>query len=189
MARLEKAIGRWDDAYIAVGSLVPGNDMYNALHAFRRMDDFSTEGSCPRCRSQLSMSRYSDPSRAEPQRIAAQCWQCGPIQESAHPGPALATTVSGIHEPGGTIRPRLSVRAASAEQNRPGRLAVILQDRLTEQSLAVFRAECTLATLPEISVAIPADTRSDLHVLWAVWVSEMTVAFAATRTPVTRPIH
>jgi len=189
MARLEKAIGRWDDAYLAVGGLVAGNDIYHALHAFRRMDDFRTEGSCPRCGSRLSLSRYSDPSQDEPARIAAKCWQCGPIQESAHQGPALATEVSGIHEPGGTIRPRLTVRAASDEQNRPGRLAVILQDRLTEQSLAVFRAECTLATLPEISVTIPTDTRSDLHVLWAVWVSEMTVAFAATRAPVTRPVH
>jgi hypothetical protein len=189
LARLTKAIERWDDTYLKVCRLVPINDMYDALHAFRRLDDFRIEGSCPRCGSQLSMSRYTDPSRAEPQRIAAKCWQCGPIQESAHSGPALATTVSGIHEPGGTIRPRLSVRAAPDEQNRPGRLAVILQDRLTNRTLADFRADCTLATLPEASMTIPADTRSDLHFLWAVWVSEMTIAFAATRTPVTRPVQ
>jgi hypothetical protein len=189
LERLEQAIERWDAACIEVCGLVPGNDMYNALHAFRRVDAVSTEGSCPRCGSQLATTRYSDPSRADPQRIAVSCWQCGPIQESAHPGPALAITVSGIHEPGGTMRPRLSVRAAPDEQKRPGRLAVVLQDRLTDQHLAVFRAQCTLATLPEVSMIIPAESRSDLHFLWAVWVSEMTAAFAQTRTPVIRPIH
>jgi hypothetical protein len=186
MARLDTAIGRWDDAYIEVASLVPGNDMYGALHAFHRLDEFSTEGPCPRCGSQLSMSRYSDPSRTGSQRIAAKCWQCGPMRESADPGPALTTTASDVHEPGGTIRLRLSVRATADEQNRPGRLAVILTDRLTEQNLAVVRAECTLATLPEISVAIPADGRSDLQILWAVWASELTVAFAGTRARVIR---
>jgi hypothetical protein len=189
MERLEKAVERWDETYIEVCGLVPGIDMYNALHAFRQLDEFSTEGSCPRCGSRLSASRYGDPSHADPQRIAVSCWQCGPVQESTQLGPALAITVSGTHEPGGTIRPRLSVRAAPGEQNRPGRLAIVLQDRVTNRNIAVLRAHCTLATLPEVSMVIPAETRSDLHFLWAVWASEMTVAFAHTRTPVIRPIH
>ncbi len=189
MARLEKAVGRWGEAYLAVGGLVPGNDMFNALHAGHRVDDFRTEGCCPRCGSLLSMFRYSDPSRAGSTRVAAKCWQCGPIQESADPGPVLATTVSGVHQPGDTIRPLLSVDASPDERNRPGRLAVVLQDRLTEQSLAVFRADCSLATLPEVTLTVPTDTRSDLHVLWAVWVSAATVAFAGTRTPITRAVR
>ena len=188
LERLDKAIARWDDSFVAAASLVTAIDMYGALHAFARLDGFSTEGSCPRCGSQLSISRYGDPEGAGPQRVAVACWQCGPVRESARPGPEPAIAVSGTFEPGATIRPRLSVRAAPEDRDRIGHLAVVLVDRLSEEVLAVHRAECTLATLSEISLPIPADTRSDLHFLWAVWVSGLTVAFAATRVPVTRLI-
>lgn len=189
MARLDKAIERWDDAFLAIIHFMPVLDLYSALHAFHRVDDFRTEGPCPECGAQLSVSRYSDPSQAGSPRIAVKCWLCGPIRESAHPGPALAITDGGIHEPGGTVRPRLSARADSDEQHRKGHLAVLVTDHLTEENHAVFRGECTLSAFPEIALEIPPDIRSDLHCLWLVWVSEMTVTFAGGRTLVTRTIH
>lgn len=189
MARLEKAISRWDDAFIAAGSLVPGNDMYSALHAFCRLDSTATGDSCWRCGSEVDVFHYSDPELAGRQRVAAKCWQCGPMQESAHTGPELAIAVSGLSEPGAPIRPRLSARASPGGQDRVGRLAVILNDRLSEQVIAAYQAECSLSDLPEISLTIPADARSDLQFLWAVWVNELTVAFTATRVPVTRVVQ
>ncbi len=189
MARLDKAIGRWDGAFVAVARLVPGNDLYAALHAYHRLDSFDTEGSCPRCGSEVSISRYSDPELVETQRIAIKCWLCGPIQESAQKGPELTISVSGGYEPGAPIEPRLTVRAAPEGQDRAGHLAVVLHDRLSEEILSVFQAECTLSEAPGILLTIPADARSDLQVLWAAWISELTVAFTAARVPVARVVH
>ncbi|HEU5269786.1 MAG TPA: hypothetical protein VFU36_07670 [Jatrophihabitans sp.] len=189
MERLEKAIRRWDEAFLEAGGFVTGNDLYSALHAFHRLDGVAAEGSCPRCGSALSVFRYRDPELAERQRVATKCWQCGPMRESALTGPDLAIAVSGVYEPGAPLQPRLSVRALPEGRHGSGRLAVTLQDRLDEQVLSVHQAECSLAELPEISLTIPADARSDLHILWAVWVSELTVAFTATRVPVTRVVQ
>jgi hypothetical protein len=189
MARLEKAIRRWDEAFVVAAGLVPGNDMYAALHAYYRLDSSATEGSCRRCGSEVSVYRYHDPELADWQRVAVRCWQCGPLQESARTGPELAIAVSDVGEPGAPIRPRLSVRASPSEQDRAGRLAVVLTDRLTERPLAGYEAECRLTELPEISLTIPADAHSDLQILWAVWVSELTVTFTSTRVPVTRLVQ
>ncbi|BCJ76664.1 hypothetical protein CS0771_62080 [Catellatospora sp. IY07-71] len=189
MSRLDKAVGRWDEAFAAAAGLVPGNDMYLALHAFHRLDSHGVEGSCPRCGSELGVFRYSDPELEQWQRIAGKCWQCGPIRESAQSGPELSISVSGTYEPGASMRPRLTVRAAPEWQDRAGQLVVVLHDRLTEEVLSAFTAGCTLAGLPDILLETPGKGRSDLQIVWAVWVSGMTVSFTATRVPVTRTIH
>ncbi|GAA1647181.1 hypothetical protein ACFQY4_16125 [Catellatospora bangladeshensis] len=189
MTRLDKAIGRWDEAFAAAAALVPGNDMYLALHAFHRLDSHGLEGSCPRCGSELGVFRYTDPELAHWQRIAAKCWQCGPIREAAQSGPDLSIAVSGTYEPGASMRPRLTARAAPEWQDRAGHLVVVLHDRLTEEVLSTFQAECTLAELPDIVLETAAKGRSDLQIVWAVWVSGMTVSFTATRVPVTRTIY
>lgn len=66
---------------------------------------------------------------------------------------------------------------------------MILNDRLTDQVVATFHAECTLADLPEPTLTIPEDVRSDLHPLWAVWVDQVTVTFAGTRLGVVRTVE
>jgi hypothetical protein len=189
MARLDQAVRRWDEAFIKAASLVGGNEMYAALHAFHRLNGAGAESSCARCGSRLESFYYSDPELADRSRVAAECWLCGPVQESAETGPHLAIAVSGMLVPSAQVQPRLSVRNLQGAQDPAGRLAVILNDRPSKQVLAAYHAECSLADLPALNLTIPADARTDLHVLWAVWVSDLMVAFAATRLPVIRVVQ
>ncbi|WP_147996321.1 hypothetical protein [Streptomyces sp. uw30] len=188
-ARLERAVRRWDEAFAATAMLAVGNDVYAALHTFLRLDDARAEGACARCGSRIQVFEYDDPDSAGGQRVAAECWLCGPMRESAGTGPVLAITASGLHAPGDVVRPALSVRGTSGEPDGTGHLAVILNDRVTDRVLATFHAECTLADLPEPMLTIPEDTHSDLHVLWAVWVGQVTVTFAGTRLGVVRTVE
>jgi hypothetical protein len=188
-ARLDRAVRRWDEAFAATAMLAVGNDVYAALHSCLRLDDARAEGTCARCGSRIQVFEYDDPDSADGRRVAAECWLCGPVRESAGTGPVLAITASGLHAPGGVVRPALSVRGTSGEPDRTGHLAVILNDRVTDQVLATFHAECTLAELPEPMLTIPEDVHSDLHMLWAVWVGQVTVAFAGTRLGVVRTVE
>ncbi|MDE0777773.1 MAG: hypothetical protein OSB43_15970 [Nocardioides sp.] len=189
MTRLGTALRRWDEAFVAAGRLVPGNDMFTALHSVHRLTDVVTEGTCPRCESGLSVFHHADPELAEVRRVAVRCWLCGPLRETSEGSVGLAVSVSGTFEPGAVVEPRLTITGGTAGRHRAGILSVVLHDRLTEEVLAETQAACTLAELPGVTLSVPAGTRSDLHVLWAMWVSEATVAFAATRVAVTRVAH
>lgn len=188
-ARLDRAVRRWDEAFLATAKLAAGNDVYAALHTYLRLSDARVEGACTRCGSRIQVFEYDDSESAGGRRVAAECWLCGPVRESAGAGPVMAIAASGLHSPGGVVRPVLSVRGTSGEPDRPGHLAVILNDRLTDRVLATFHAECTLADLPEPTLTIPEDTQSDLHALWAVWVGQVTVTFAGTRLGVVRTVE
>lgn len=190
--RLDRAVRRWDEAFVATAMLAAGNDMYAALHTYHRLSDARVEGTCARCGSRIQVFEYEDPELAGQRRVAAECWLCGPVRESAKAGPQLAITASGLHAPGSVLRPALSVLSgpeAPGERDRPGHLAVILNDRLTDEVVATFHAEGTLADLPESTLTIPEDIRSDLHALWAVWVDQVTVTFAGTRLGVVRTVE
>ncbi len=160
--------------------------MYYALHTYHQLDSVNIDGSCARCGSRIQVLCYSDPELTTRLRIASECWLCGPVRESADTGPDLTITSSGMHAPGALIRPGLSVRNLPSAETRTGYLTVVLNDRQNNKIFASDRAECTLTDIPELAVTIPADARSDLHVLWALWVSDLSVAFAATRLAVIR---
>lgn len=189
--RLDRAVRRWDKAFAATAMAAGGNDMYAALHAYHRLSDVRAEGTCARCGSRLQVFAYEDPESAGRRRVAAECWLCGPVRESAGTGPELAIAVDGLYAPGSVVRPMLSTRpgpSPSAEPDRTGHLAVILNDRLTDEVVTTFHAEGTLADLPEPELTIPDDVRSDLHALWAVWVDRVGVVFAGTRLGVVRTV-
>jgi hypothetical protein len=185
-ARLDRAVRRWDEAFVTTAKLAVGNDVYAALHAGLRLDDSRAEGTCVRCGSRIQVFEYDDPESAGGRRVAAECWLCGPVRQAAGAGPVLAITANGWHAPGDVVRPALSVRGPSGEPDQTGHLAVVLNDRVTDRVLATFDAECTLADLPEPTLTIPEDVHSDLHALWAVWVGQVTVTFAGTRLGVVR---
>lgn len=186
MARLDRAVGRWDEAFIAAAALFNGGDMYSALHAFHRLDSATAHGSCDRCGSRIQVFSYSDPELTGRSRLARECWLCGPISETTDTGPRLKIIVNGLHTPGAVIQPRLSVQTLTDVPDKPGRLAVVVNDRPSDKVLVTHQAAGRLGELADISMMIPAPTRSDLHVLWAAWVSELTVTFAATRLAITR---
>ncbi len=186
MTRLHRAVGRWDDAFIAAAAMFGGNDMYSALHAFHRLDGAGAEGACDRCGSRIQVFTYSDPELTGQRRLARECWLCGPVSEAAGTGPRLKITADGLHRPGAVIRPCLSLQNRADLPDRPGQLAVVVNDRPSDKVLAAHQAAGRLDDLADFSLTIPAAARSDLHVLWAAWVSELTVCFAATRLAVTR---
>jgi hypothetical protein len=186
VARLDRAIGRWDSAFIAAASLFSGNDMYSALHEFHSLVSAGSKGSCGRCGSRIERFRYLDPEQADVQRIAAECWRCGPVLEAPGTGPQLSIVEDALHQPGARARPRLSVVDLSGSPVTEGHLAVVLNDRPGDQVLAAHQVAGSLADLLDVTITVPAGARSDLHVLWAVWASELTVTFAATRLAVVR---
>lgn len=186
VAQLDRAIGRWDSAFIAAASLFSGNDVYSALHEFHSLVSARSEGSCERCGSRIQRFGYRDPEQPDVQRMAAECWLCGPLLQAPGTGPRLSIVEDGLHPPGALVRPRLSVRDLSGQQATEGQLAVVLNDRPGDQVLAAHHAAGSLANLLDVTITVPADARSDLHVLWAVWVSGLTVTFGATRLAVAR---
>ena len=119
-------------------------------------------------------------------RIARECWLCGPVSEAADAGPKLKIIVDGLQTPGAVIQPRLSVQTLTDAPDKPGQLTVVVNDRPSDKVLVAHQAAGRLGELADFSMTIPAPARSDLHVLWAAWVSELTVSFAATRLAVTR---
>lgn len=186
MARLHRAVGRWDDAFIAAAAMFGGNDMYLALHAFHRLDGAAADGSCDRCGSRIQVFTYSDPELTGPRRLARECWVCGPVSEAADAGPRLKLTADGLHRPGAVIQPCLSFQHPAGYPDRPGQLAVVVNDRPSDKVLAAHQAAGRPGELADFLMTIPASARSDLHVLWAAWVSELRVCFAATRLAITR---
>jgi hypothetical protein len=185
VARLDRAIGRWDSAFIAAASLLSGNDVYSALHEFHTLVSAESKGCCERCGSRITRFCYRDP-EADVQRIAAECWLCGPVLQAPGTGPQLSIVDDGLHAPGALVRPCVSVADLSGSRAIEGQLTVVLNDRPGDQVLAAYQAAGSLADLLDVELTVPADARSDLHVLWVAWVSGLTVTFAATRLAVAR---
>ena len=82
--RLDRAVRRWDEAFVATAMLAAGNDMYAALHTYHRLSDALAEGTCARCGSRIQVFEYDDPELAagSASRPSAGCaGRCGSRRE------------------------------------------------------------------------------------------------------------
>jgi hypothetical protein len=183
-AELASARHSWDHAFVAAAVRISGSDLYGALHEFYELAARADAGTCARCGVAVREAVYEDPEYPAARR-AHECWLCGSSKDRPADGAALALTAPALCAPGDQLPVRVGLDRCG-DRDSTGMLAVVLNDEPTHKLLAVQEQNVKEAELASLTITlnVPATARSDFHVLWAIWVRDLTVTFASTRVAI-----